>query len=158
MTLVIRPPSGQDLETIVEFNQRLAWETEGRNLDSAILTRGVRAVLADPHRGRYFLAEYEGQVVGQLMITLEWSDWRDGWLWWIQSVYVRAEARQRGVFRTLFAHVVAEAKRQGDVAGLRLYVENHNTVAQATYHKLGMSDAGYRVLELCPLSTPRVDG
>jgi GNAT superfamily N-acetyltransferase len=151
MSLVIRPPTGQDVETIVEFNQRLAHETEGKTLDRAVLTRGVRAVLADPHRGRYFVAEHEGRVVGQLMLTLEWSDWRDGWMWWIQSVYVRADARQQGVFRALYAHVLAEALRQGDVAGLRLYVEDHNTAAQRTYLKLGMTDAGYRVLELCPL-------
>jgi ribosomal protein S18 acetylase RimI-like enzyme len=151
MTLQIRPPTLTDVETIVDFNQRLAQETENRTLPLEVLRRGVRAILHDPQRGRYFLAEWEGQVVGQLMITLEWSDWRDGWMWWIQSVYVRAEARQRGVFRALYEHVLAQARAAGDVAGLRLYVEDHNTAAQATYHKLGMSDAGYRVLERCPL-------
>src|SRR5829696_3658115 len=93
MTLTIRPPTDADLDTIVEFNQRLAHETEGKALDRATLTRGVRAVLADPSRGVYFLAEQDGRVVGQLMVTLEWSDWRDGWMWWIQSVYVPPEAR-----------------------------------------------------------------
>jgi GNAT superfamily N-acetyltransferase len=151
MTLLIRPPTAADLTTIVEFNRRLAQESEGKTLDVEVLTRGVRAVLGDPMRGVYFVAERGGQVVGQLMITLEWSDWRDGWLWWIQSVYVRDDARQGGVFRALFHHVLDEAKRRGDVAGLRLYVEDHNAAARATYHKLGMADAGYRVLERCPL-------
>ncbi|MGL4555208.1 MAG: GNAT family N-acetyltransferase [Gemmataceae bacterium] len=151
MTLLIRPPTLDDLPTIVEFNQRLAQETEGKALDPDTLTRGVRAVLDDPTRGVYFVAELAGRVAGQLMITLEWSDWRDGWIWWIQSVYVRAEARQAGVFRALYRHVLDEAKRRGDVAGLRLYVEDHNAAARAAYHKLGMADAGYRVLERCPL-------
>ena len=152
MTISIRPPTTQDVETLVTFNQRLAWETEAKLLDPDTLRRGVWAVLADPQRGQYFLAEQAGQVVGQLLITREWSDWRNGWLWWIQSVYVRAEARQQGVFRALFEWVLQEAQRQGDVVGLRLYVENHNTAALATYYKLGMVDAGYRVLERSPLS------
>jgi GNAT superfamily N-acetyltransferase len=151
MTVVIRPPTPADRDLIVEFNQRLAWETEQRSLPLDRITRGVQAVLDDPQRGRYFLAEFEGLVVGQLMITLEWSDWRNGWLWWIQSVYVRAEARQKGVFRQLYEHVFIQAQQAGNVAGLRLYVEDHNTAAQVTYHKLGMTDAGYRVLERCPL-------
>lgn len=151
MTLHIRPPTPSDLDVVVDFNVRLARETEARELDRPTVTRGVRAVLADSARGSYFLAELEGQVVGQLMITLEWSDWRDGWMWWIQSVYVRADARRAGVFRALYHHVIDEAKRRGDVAGVRLYVEDHNTAARATYHGLGMADAGYRVLERCPL-------
>ncbi|MFQ3649508.1 MAG: GNAT family N-acetyltransferase [Gemmataceae bacterium] len=152
MTLLIRPPTAEDVGTIVAFNQRLAWETEAKALDTNTLMHGVQAVLADPHRGRYVLAELHGQVVGQLLLTWEWSDWRNGWFWWIQSVYVRAENRQQGVFRALYDHVLQEARRQSDVVGLRLYVENHNIAAQATYHKLGLLDAGYRVLEHCPLS------
>jgi len=152
MTLRIRPPTAHDVQTLVTFNQRLAWETEAKHLDPDTLRHGVQAVLADPQRGQYFLAEQAGQVVGQLLITREWSDWRNGWLWWIQSVYVRAEARRQGVFRALFEWVLQEAQRQGDVVGLRLYVENHNTAALATYHQLGMVDAGYRVLERSPLS------
>lgn len=151
MPLLIRPPTLADLPIVVEFNRRLAHESEGKTLDPAILTPGVRAVLDDPTRGVYFLAEIDGAVVGQLMITLEWSDWRNGWFWWIQSVYVRADARRLGVFRALYAHVLAEAKRRGDVVGLRLYVEDHNDAARATYHKLGMINAGYGVLERCPL-------
>lgn len=151
MTLTIRPPSAADLAVIVDFNLRLARESEGKALDPAVLTRGVQKVLDDPARASYFLAEQAGRVVGQLMITLEWSDWRDGWIWWIQSVYVHPDARRAGVFRALFDHVVAEGLRRGDVVGLRLYVENANAAAQATYRRLGMKDAGYFVLERCPL-------
>lgn len=151
MTLLIRPPTLADLDIVVEFNLRLARETEHRELDRALVTRGVRKILVDATCGTYFLAERSGEVVGQLMITLEWSDWRDGWLWWIQSVYVRADARRGGVFRALYRHVVAEAKLRGDVVGIRLYVEDDNKTAQTTYHDLGMVDTGYRVLERCPL-------
>jgi ribosomal protein S18 acetylase RimI-like enzyme len=150
--ITVRPAISGDLELIVDFNSRLAVETEGKALDPGVLTRGVRSALADPNRATYWIAEHDGRPVGQLMITLEWSDWRDGWLWWIQSVYVRAEARRLGVFRALYQHVVKQAVERGDVAGIRLYVERHNTAAQATYHRLGMCDAGYLVLERCPLT------
>lgn len=151
MPLTIRRGGPSDAAVVAEFNQRLAQETEGRSLDAAALAAGVAAVLADESRGTYFVAEHEGRVVGQLMITLEWSDWRNGWLWWIQSVYVRAEARRLGVFRALYGHAVAEAKARGDVAGIRLYVEHENAAARATYARLGMSETGYLVLERCPL-------
>jgi GNAT superfamily N-acetyltransferase len=149
--LIIRTARPEDLAVIVEYNQRLAQETEGKALSQQTLERGVQAVLADPERATYYLAELEGQVVGQLMITREWSDWRNGWLWWIQSVYVQQAHRRSGVFKALYQHVLAEGRRRGDVAGVRLYVEKHNTAARATYNRLGMSDAGYLVLELCPL-------
>lgn len=151
MPLTIRRGAPSDAAVIAEYNQRLAQETEGRSLDAAVLARGVAAVLADASRGTYFVAEHEGRVVGQLMITLEWSDWRDGWLWWIQSVYVHADARRLGVFRALYEHAVAEAKARGDVVGIRLYVEHENAAARATYARLGMAETGYLVLERCPL-------
>src|SRR4051794_30784856 len=94
-----------DAPVVVEFNRLLAQESEGKALDPAVLSAGVAAALADPARGLYFLAEQDGQVLGQILITTEWSDWRNGWFWWIQSVYVRPEARRRGVFRALFEHV-----------------------------------------------------
>ena len=140
-----------DAPTIVEFNRRLALETEGKTLDPAILSRGVAAGLADPHKARYFVAEEDGTVVGQLMMTTEWSDWRDGWMWWIQSVYVRADWRRRGVFRLLYEHVYASALHDPAVIGIRLYVEHDNHDAQQTYLKLGLERTGYLVLERCPL-------
>jgi ribosomal protein S18 acetylase RimI-like enzyme len=151
MSLPIRRARPEDAAVIVEFNRRLAFETEGKELDLKVLRAGVAAALADPSRAWYFLAEEEGQVLGQLMITFEWSDWRNGPIWWIQSVYVREDARRKGVFRDLYEHVVAEARRETGVAGIRLYVENENKVAQKTYERLGMESAGYIVMERIPL-------
>ena len=151
MPLTIRRGRPADADVVADFNRLLALESEGKSLDRAILARGVRAVLGDPARGLYFLAELDGAVVGQLMLTYEWSDWRNGWIWWIQSVYVRGDARRRGVFRALYEHAVAEAQAQPDVVGLRLYVERDNQAAQQTYLRLGMSPTGYLVLEKYPL-------
>jgi GNAT superfamily N-acetyltransferase len=147
MPWTIRDATPADAPLIVEFNRRLAQESEGKTLAVAVLTPGVAAALADPHKGRYFLAESEGIVAGQTMLTYEWSDWRNGWLWWIQSVYVRPECRRRGVFRALFEHIEERARREPEVVGLRLYVENGNRSAQETYLQLGMKPAGYFVLE-----------
>jgi ribosomal protein S18 acetylase RimI-like enzyme len=151
MSIAIRRARSEDAAIIVEFNRRLAFETEGKELNLTVLRAGVAAALADPSRAWYFLAEDEGQVLGQLMITFEWSDWRNGCIWWIQSVYVRGEARRRGVFRELYEHVLASARREPGIAGIRLYVENENQVAQKTYERLGMAPAGYIVMERCPL-------
>ena len=111
-----------------------------------MLTAGVRAGLADEAKARYFVAEMDGRVVGQLMLTLEWSDWRNGEIWWIQSVYVHADHRRRGVFKAIYRHVESLAKQSGAV-GLRLYVEKHNAAAQSTYASLGMNMAEYLVME-----------
>jgi ribosomal protein S18 acetylase RimI-like enzyme len=151
MPLTQRPATPADAAVLAEFNRLLAWESEHKALDGAVLAAGVAAVLADPARGRYFVAEDGGAVVGQLLITTEWSDWRNGWFWWIQSVYVREDYRRRGVFRALYDHVAGEARRRGDVVGLRLYVEKDNRRAQATYDRLGLAGTGYLVLERCPL-------
>lgn len=145
--LAIRPAHPNDLAAIVEFNTRLAQETEHKFLDSETLTTGVRAALASPDRLRYWVAERAGHVVGQAAITREWSDWRNGWIWWFQSVYVRAEQRGTGVFRSLYEHIEQSARASGDVIGLRLYVEDQNHAALATYAALGMQPGGYRVLE-----------
>jgi GNAT superfamily N-acetyltransferase len=138
-----------DLATIVEFNRRLALETESKRLDPAVLEAGVARALADPDRLRYWVAEWEGRSdpVGQAAITREWSDWRMGWIWWFQSVYVAAPFRGRGVFRTLYHHIRDEARSLPDVIGLRLYVEDANDPAQKTYQALGMKPGGYSVYE-----------
>jgi ribosomal protein S18 acetylase RimI-like enzyme len=125
----------------------MAWETEGKRLDLATLRRGVRAVLEDPTKGFYLVAVGpEEQVVGQLMVTFEWSDWRDGTIFWIQSVYVAPEARRRGVYRALHEAVLTHARAHRGVA-VRLYVEKHNRGAQETYRRVGMSPAIYELME-----------
>jgi ribosomal protein S18 acetylase RimI-like enzyme len=151
MAWTVRAAALADAETVVDFNALLASETEGKTLDRTLLAPGVRAGLADPHKGRYFVALDQGRIVGQMAITYEWSDWRNGWFWWIQSVYVRPEYRRRGVFRALFEYVQSAAKNDSEVIGLRLYVERDNLAAQKTYRTLGMDDTGYFVLEKYPL-------
>jgi ribosomal protein S18 acetylase RimI-like enzyme len=142
----IRPATLADADTLVRFNAAMALETERIRLDPAVLGPGVRAVLEDPARGRYFVAESDGRVVGQLLVTYEWSDWRNGNIWWLQSVYVDPPHRRRGVFRALYRHAEALARAQGAVA-IRLYVHHDNRPAQDTYRRLGMRDAGYIVME-----------
>ena len=148
ITLSIREAGLADLDTIVEFNRLLALETESRVLDPALLVPGVRRLLEHPVHGVYFIAERAGQVVGQLMLTHEWSDWRCGEFWWIQSVYVQAAHRRSGVFRALYQHLLRLARERVDVCGLRLYVEHDNARAQATYLDQGMQMTEYRVMEV----------
>lgn len=147
MTLRIRPATLADTATIVGFNARLAAETEDKALDQETLTAGVGRVLADERLGRYFVAELDGEVVGQMMVTYEWSDWRNGTIWWIQSVYVDKGARRSGVFSRLYASLEKAAREAADVVGIRLYVENENGRAQATYRALDFVEPGYRVME-----------
>jgi len=151
MPWTVRVATPADAPVVADFNRLLAEESEGKSLDMAVLGPGVRQALADPRRALYFVADDAGTVLGQIMVTFEWSDWRNGWLWWIQSVYVRPEARRRGVFRSLFHHVEGLARNDPEVVGLRLYVDNGNRAAQDTYQQLGMRPAGYFVLEKCPL-------
>jgi ribosomal protein S18 acetylase RimI-like enzyme len=143
----VRPARAGDRDVIAAFNAAMAVETEGRRLNEATLRRGVERALADAARGSYFVAELEGEIAGCLLVTREWSDWRDGWFWWIQSVYVRPEDRGRGVYAALHGHVRSAAVEAGDVVGLRLYVERHNERAQRTYRRLAMRDAGYLLFE-----------
>lgn len=147
MNVTIRPARLSDAEVICEFNRLMAIETENKVLDPAILMPGVVAMLSDPHKGRYFVAEAIGAIVGQLGVTLEWSDWRNGNFWWIQSVYVQKEARRHGVFRKLYQQVLEQARKEPNVIGVRLYVEHDNAIAQATYRKMGMAMTGYQVME-----------
>ena len=151
MPLSIRQATAADAVIVVEFNRLLAQESEGKALDPAVLAAGVAAGLTDPRKSVYFIAEEDGLPVGQIMYTTEWSDWRNGWFWWIQSVYIRHEARRRGVFRALFEQVLAAAREDAEVIGLRLYVERENQVAQETYRRLGMEAAGYMLFERYPL-------
>lgn len=146
-TLTIRDARADDAPTIVEFNRRLAWETEQKRLDPAVLQPGVEAALRRPEYARYFLAEQNGAIVGQMMLTYEWSDWRNGLFWWIQSVYVCDDARRGGVFRALYEHVASLARATPGVIGLRLYVEHENAAALATYRKLGMVPSGHVLYE-----------
>ena len=150
--IAIRAARPGDAEVIAEFNLRLARESEGRELDPDTIARGVRMLLADPARGQYWIAEDRGAEstpapAGQCLVTTEWSDWTNGRYWWFQSVYVPPEYRGRGVFRALWEHVEAAARREGDVASLRLYVERDNASARAVYEKLGMEKSGYIVYE-----------
>jgi ribosomal protein S18 acetylase RimI-like enzyme len=149
--LTIRRATVADAEVIAEFNRRLAWESEHVALDMAVLRAGVTAGLEDPHKGFYTVAERGGEVVGQTLVTFEWSDWRNGWFWWVQSVYVREDARRGGVFRALYRHVEQLAAADPAVIGLRLYVEADNDRAKQTYRALGMRDTSYGMLEVYPL-------
>jgi len=147
VSIAVRPATGADLETLVAFNAAMAEETEGKHLDLETLRRGVARVLADPALGFYRVAEVNGERVGGLLVTFEWSDWRCGWWWWLQSVYVEPEHRGRGVFSALLNAVDAEAAATPDALGLRLYVAQDNRRAQAVYTARGFEDARYRVLE-----------
>ena len=144
----VRRATGDDVAMLVENNCAMAHETEGKALDREVVTRGVRHLLANPSAGFYVVATEAGQPVGSLMITTEWSDWRDGTFWWIQSVYVSPAARRRGVYRTLYEHVQALAAEEADVCGFRLYVERENGAARATYAALGMAETAYRLYEV----------
>lgn len=145
--ITIRPARPDDAPALVDFNAALAQETEAKSLDRAVLARGVQAVFEDPRRGAYTVAELDGAVVGGLMVTYEWSDWRCGDWWWIQSVYVRPAARGRGVFRTLYAETERRARATPGVVGLRLYVEWENARARRVYESLGMREAHYHLLQ-----------
>lgn len=145
--MLIREGRLEDAPVIAEYNRRMALETETRELDPETVNRGVEQGLRQPDKCRYFVAEVEGSVVGQAMVTCEWSDWRNGDLWWIQSVYVHPGHRRRGVFTKLFQHIESLARKDAGVRGLRLYVEKDNAAGQAVYQKLGLSHTGYHVYE-----------
>ncbi|MBI3891228.1 MAG: GNAT family N-acetyltransferase [Candidatus Wallbacteria bacterium] len=143
----VRPARLDDHETLVSFNCLLAEESEGKRLDPARVRSGVRAILDDPAKGRYFVVERGGRVVACLLLTWEYSDWRFGMFWWIQSVYTAAEARGQGMFGMLHEHVRGLAKADERVCGLRLYVERENHRARKTYEHRGMRPTGYLVYE-----------
>ncbi len=146
--ILVRTADARDAETIVDFNLALAAESEGRTLRRDVVTRGVARVLADSSLGTYYVAEIDDRVVGQLLITREFSDWRNGHFWWIQSVYTHADARRLGVYRALHQHVERTAQAAGDVCGLRLYVDRDNVRAQETYARLGLKATAYDFYEV----------
>jgi len=148
MNVVIRRATVDDAQVITRYNSLMAQETESKLLDRKRLTQGVNAILKDTSKGMYFVAEVDGTVVGQLMVTYEWSDWRNGNFWWIQSVYVEREYRGKGVFKSLYDHVLSLARRQKDSCGLRLYVEKHNRRARKIYEDLGMKETDYLLYEI----------
>ena len=149
--VIIRPAQMEDIETIAAFSAAMALETEGRALDRERLLQGTRSLLATPASGFFMVAEQkeptDSQVVGQLMVTFEWSDWRNAVFWWIQSVYVDPTRRRQGIFRKLHAEVMATAKADAKVCGIRLYVESENRVAQEVYRKIGLKPSSYAVFE-----------
>jgi GNAT superfamily N-acetyltransferase len=137
----------RNIEIIAELNTAMAWETEQKQLNPMTIRRGIRAVMDDSDYGFYVVAESNGEVVGCLMITYEWSDWRNGRFWWIQSLYVRPPFRRRGVFKQLHDFVKAQALQHPEVCGLRLYVEQSNHVAQQAYRRIGMTPTTYQMYE-----------
>jgi ribosomal protein S18 acetylase RimI-like enzyme len=145
--IVVRNAREQDIDMLVRFNIAMARETEDKILSPVKVRAGMRAVIRHPDHGFYLVAELEGQIAGSLLVTREWSDWRDGVFWWIQSVYVPPEFRKRGIYRALYDAVKALAKSSPEVRGFRLYVERNNRAARSVYSKLGMSETEYRIYE-----------
>jgi len=143
----IRMANFGDADSLVEFNQAMALETEDKRLDTSILQSGVEAIFANQDKGFYVVAEDNGKIIGGLMVTFEWSDWRNKWFWWIQSVYILPEARGKKIYSRLYDFVKEKARTQTDVCGFRLYVERENAHAQKVYEKLGMSGSHYLMYE-----------
>lgn len=147
VSLQIRPALPDDVPAIIDFQVRMARETEGMELDLPTVTRGVQAVFDDPAKGRYWVAESAGRVVGSLLTTYEWSDWRNGTVMWIQSVYVPLELRRNGIYRRLYEHLRERVLATPGLVGLRLYVDRRNAAAQGVYERLGMSREHYELFE-----------
>jgi GNAT superfamily N-acetyltransferase len=144
--VTIRKANQSDAQTIIDFQQKMAWETEEMKLTPHIISKGVNGVFEDPSRGQYYVAEKNNSVIASLLITYEWSDWRNSNVWWFQSVYVLPEYRRSGVFRNMYAFIKREAQNN-NIAGLRLYVESNNVRARKTYEVLGMTSDHYTMYE-----------
>lgn len=144
--ILIRKAIPADAPAIIGFQQKMAWETEQMVLVDEIITKGVETVFKEPSRGQYYVAEADGKVIASLLITYEWSDWRNSNVWWVQSVYVLPGFRRQGIFRSMYDFIMKEADKHY-VAGLRLYVETNNSAAQKTYESLGMKSEHYRMYE-----------
>ncbi len=143
----VRKGQERDCQVLVDFNIAMARETEGKELSRKVVSEGVRNLLRNPQNGFYVIAERGNDVTGCLMVTTEWSDWRNGEFWWIQSVYVKPEFRRQGIYRTLYDFVRSKAAEKDNVCGFRLYVEQKNAVAQQTYRQMGMEEAPYKIFE-----------
>ena len=143
----IRQAQTKDAEAIAEFNRLMAFETEHKKLIPKLILAGVNSMIANPSHGFYLVAEAGEEIVGSLMVTTEWSDWRNGVVWWVQSVYIREEYRRKGIYRSLYEEVKALAKQDPSVCGFRLYVEKDNINAQKTYESLGMVETDYLMYE-----------
>ena len=145
--IIFRKSQNSDSETIQKFQSAMAWETEQLKLDPISLEKGVNAVFANSNLGTYHVCEVDSEVVGSLLLTTEWSDWRNGAVWWIHSLYFKPEYRGQGLFTQWYHSVQQSAKNQKDVRGIRLYVEHSNLKAQKIYEKLGMNGDHYRLYE-----------
>ena len=145
--IVNRTATPADAPTIAEFQIPMALESEGVRLDPETVRKGVAAVFADPSKGRYYLCERDGKVVGCLLIAPEWSDWRNGTVWWIHSVYLEPSSRGQGLFSGLYRHIRALAEKDPSIRGLRLYVDRGNRHAQDVYARIGMKDEHYALFE-----------
>lgn len=146
--LSVRIGEDKDINALVKFNMAMAWETEQKELSLSVVTKGVQTLLKNPQYGFYVVAEVANEIIGSLMVTFEWSDWRCGLFWWIQSVYVKSEFRRQGVFRRLYEFLKAKALYEPNVCGFRVYVDESNLIAQSTYSKVGMKETSYnRVYE-----------
>ena len=144
--LTIRKANSADSSVIIDFQQKMAWETEQMTLVPEIISKGVNAVFNDSAKGQYWIAEDQGMIVASLLITYEWSDWRNCNVWWFQSVYVLPGFRRKGIFRSMYRFIKEEAQKNG-IGGLRLYVETNNKNAQFTYEALGMQSLHYKMFE-----------
>lgn len=145
--ILVRRAEADDADAIAQFNIAMAWETEQKHLDPPTIAHGVRAVLDNGEYGFYLVATCYDEVAGSLLVTFEWSDWRCGLFWWIQSLYVRPGFRRRGVLKALHQFLSAEASQEPNVCGVRLYVEQSNSIAQSAYAALGMRKTGYEIYE-----------
>lgn len=145
--IIIRLANSHDVDVLTEFNIDMALETEGKELPPEVVFSGVKRLLNNPHYGFYIIGEKEGVPAGSLMVTTEWSDWRDGVFWWIQSVYVKPQFRMQGIFRKLYGFIRSKAEHEPNVCGLRLYVERNNIQAQKAYKAHGMAETHYKIFE-----------
>jgi len=146
--ILIRRARSDEFKILAEFQQTMAKETEGKTLDANLLMQGINAVFRCPSKGFYIVAEIRKKVVGSLLITYEWSDWRNSNIWWIQSVFVSSESRRKGVYRALYSYIYQQASSDNTIGGIRLYVDRDNTVAQQTYSSLGMAKSHYEMYEI----------
>ena len=147
MTTIIEKAREEHIDILIDFQQRLAFESEEVTLDAATIRSGMKAMFADPSKGVYYIAREENEIIGCHMITYEWSDWRNGMVWWLQSVYVKESHRKKGIFKKMYDNVIAIIKNDPNLIGLRLYVDKSNERAMKVYAAMGMDGSHYTVYE-----------